>query len=246
MRSLLIVPGDSDRKLLTAAQSGADALLLDLEGSVALDEKPSARQRVAEYLAATRPLARRPRLYVRVNPFGGDMTEADLDAVMAAAPDGIMLTNSMTGADIERLGAKLAVREARHGAAEGVTRILAVVAQSARAIFGLSSYVGRGPRLQGIAWDADTLAANLGASGYRTDDGGFRGPCRHARELMLFAAAAVDTTFADLRDEAALRAECLAASRDGFAGKMAIHPTQIAVINEAFTRAHPPFEGTGV
>src|SRR5271170_3510730 len=152
MRSLLFVPGDSEKKLAKALESGADALILDLEDSVALAAKPQARGAVAAFIGATQASVRRPRLYVRVNPLDGGLTEADLDVVMAAGPDGIMLPKSFGGADVQRLGVKLAVREADHGLADGATRILAIATESARALFGLASYAGASARLDGLAW----------------------------------------------------------------------------------------------
>ena len=240
MRSLLFVPGDSEKKLGKAFASGADALLLDLEDSVAAAGKPRAREIVAAWLKAHKSLPDRPRLYVRVNPFEGSLTEADLDAVMAEGPDGIMLPKSLNGADVQRLGAKLAVREAEHGLVDGATRIIAIATESARAIFGLSSYAGCSERLEGLTWGAEDLSADIGSETYRRPDGGYTGPYRLARDLTLIAAVAaevapIDTVFVNFRDDAGLTAECLAARRDGFTAKMAIHPGQIGVINEVFS-----------
>jgi citrate lyase subunit beta/citryl-CoA lyase len=240
MRSLLFVPGDSDKKLAKALSSGADALILDLEDSVALTEKPRARRVVAEFLRANRSLAKRSRLYVRVNPFESGLVEDDLDAVMPGGPDGIMLPKSLGAADVQRLGVKLAVREAEHGLVDGATRILAIATESARALFGLASYAAASPRLEGLAWGAEDLSADLGSERYRLADGAFSGPYRLARDMTLFAAVAaeaapIDAVFVNFRDEAALRAECLAARRDGFTAKMAIHPAQVPVINEIFS-----------
>jgi citrate lyase subunit beta / citryl-CoA lyase len=240
VRSLLFVPGDSEKKLAKALESGADALILDLEDSVALAAKPQARGAVSAFVSAARARAARPRLFVRVNPFDGGLTEADLDAILPSAPDGIMLPKSLNGADVQRLGAKLAVREAEHGLPDGATRILAIATESARALFGLASYAGASARLEGIAWGAEDLSADLGAETNKLPDGSYCGPYRLARELALFAAVAaevvpIDTVFVNLRDEAGLRTECLAARRDGFAAKMAIHPAQVSVINEIFT-----------
>ena len=242
MRSLLFVPGDSEKKLARALASGADALLLDLEDSVALSAKPRAREIVAAFLRDAGPLPARPRLYVRVNPFEGELTDDDLDAVMPAGPDGIMLPKSLNGADVQRLGAKLAVREARHGLEDGGARIIAIATESARAMFGLSSYAGCSARLDGLAWGAEDLSADLGSETYRDENGGFMGPYRLARDGLLIGAVAadvapIDTVFVNFRDEAGLRAECLAARRDGFTAKMAIHPAQVPVINEIFSPA---------
>jgi citrate lyase subunit beta/citryl-CoA lyase len=240
MRSLLFVPGDSEKKLAKALECGADALILDLEDSVALASKAQARATVAAFVSAVRAHPVRPRLYVRVNPLDGGLTEADLDAAMPSEPDGIMLPKSLNGADVQRLGAKLAVREADHGFPDGSTRILAIATESARSLFGLASYAGASARLEGLAWGAEDLSADLGAETNKLPDGSYCGPYRLARELTLFGAVAaevapIDTVFVNLRDETALRAECLAARRDGFTAKMAIHPAQVSVINEVFT-----------
>ena len=237
MRSLLFVPGDSQKKLAKAVESGADALVLDLEDSVAASEKARAREMVAEFVAAHRALDARPRLYVRVNPFEGAATADDLAAVMPAGPDGIMLPKCLGGADVQRLGAHLAVLEAENGFPDGSTRIIAIATESAAAILALSSYTGASARLVGLAWGAEDLSADIGAESYRAADGGFTGPFRLARDMTLFAAVAagaapIDSVFVNFRDDAGLRAECLAARRDGFTAKMAIHPGQVAVINE--------------
>ena len=244
MRSLLFVPGDSEKKLAKALESGADALILDLEDSVALAAKPRARGFVAAFIGETRARAVHPRIYVRVNPLDGGLTEADLDAVMPAGPDGIMLPKSLGAADVQRLGVKLAVHEAENGLVDGATRILAIATESARALFGLASYAGASARLEGLAWGAEDLGADIGSETYRLPDGGYTGPYRLARDLTLIGAVAaeaapIDTVFVNFRDEAGLRAECVAARRDGFTAKMAIHPAQIPVINEVFS---PPPE----
>src|SRR6202453_1954927 len=200
MRSLLFVPGDSEKKLAKALESGADALILDLEDSVALAAKPPARGAVAAFIGATRASVRPPRIYVRVNPLDGGLTEADLDAVMAAGPDGIMLPKSPGAADVQQLGGKLAAREAESGLVDGATRILAIATESARALFGLASYAGASERLEGLAWGAEDLGADLGSDSYRVADGAYSGPYRLARDLTLLGggaaeAAPVDTVF---------------------------------------------------
>src|SRR5215207_6345671 len=197
MRSLLFIPGDSVRKLDKGLGAGADVLLVDLEDSVALSGKDAARRTAAAFLAAARREAHRPRLYVRVNGLTTVLTDADLDAVMPAGPDGIMLPKTVGGPDLSHLGVKLAVREAEHGLAVGAE-------------------------------------ANRGSDGLYTD------PYRIARAMTLFAAAAaeadaIDSVYTNFRDLDGLGAECREARRDGFAAKMAIHPAQVAVINEAFT-----------
>jgi citrate lyase subunit beta / citryl-CoA lyase len=240
MRSLLFVPGDSPRKLEKALQAGADALILDLEDSVAFSEKEGARRTTAAFLAEARQAAERPRLFVRVNALSTGLTDADLDGVMAGAPDGIMLPKAVGGPDVAHLGAKLAVREAEHGLDDGGTRIVAIATETAASLFVLGGFAGASRRLAGLAWGAEDLSADLGAEANRDEAGLFTEPFRLARNLMLFAAAAaevdaVDTVFTNFRDPEGLARECREAQRDGFVAKLAIHPGQVPVINEAFT-----------
>lgn len=239
MRSLLFVPGDSPRKLQKGLESGADALILDLEDSVASDAKPQARAASLAFLTQTRTLPRRPLLIVRVNPLTSGLIEADLDAVMAGAPDAIMLPKAEGGVDVSHLAAKIAVREAENDLPDGATRIIPIATETGKGVFGLGTYAGATHRLAALTWGAEDLSADLGAETNRLTDGSYADPYRLARALTLFAAAsaqvdAIDTVYTGFRDEAGFRAECIAARRDGFTGKMAIHPAQVAPINDIF------------
>lgn len=240
MRSLLFVPGDSPKKQQKGLEIGADALILDLEDSVALDGKPQAREITRDFLKAARALPRRPLLIVRINALATGMSDADLDAVMPGAPDAIMLPKSEGGVDIGHLAAKIAVREAEAELPDGATRILPIATESGKGVFGLGSYARSSHRLMALTWGAEDLSADLGAETNRQEDGSYTDPYRLARSLTLFGASAaqvdaIDTVFTNFRDDAGFRAECLAARRDGFTGKMAIHPAQVAPINEIFS-----------
>ncbi|CAN7182602.1 CoA ester lyase [Bosea sp. LjRoot9] len=242
MRSLLFVPGDSPKKQQKGLESGADALILDLEDSVALDAKPQAREIALAFLRAAHALPRRPRLIVRVNALSTGLTQADLDTVMQGAPDAIMLPKSEGGVDVGHLAARIAVREAENDLPDGATKIIPIATETGKGIFGLGSYAGASHRLEGLTWGAEDLSADLGAEANRLSDGSYTDPYRLARSLTLFAAAAaqvdaIDTVFTNFRDDAGFRAECLAARRDGFTGKMAIHPAQVAAANEVFSPA---------
>lgn len=247
MRSLLFVPADSPRKLDKGFASGADCLILDLEDSVSVGNKQAARATARNFIASAKSASERPLLYVRINALDSGLADADLDGVMDIGPDGIMLPKALSGADVQHLGAKLAVREAENGLADGVTAILPIVTERAAAIFNLASYAGSSRRLAGLAWGGEDLAADVGAETNRVD-GRYTAPYQLARSLTLFASAAAETpaldaVFPSFKDAAGLRAECLEARRDGFTAKMAIHPDQIATINAVFTptaqeRAH--------
>lgn len=239
MRSLLFVPGDSPAKQQKALASSADALILDLEDSVAFDRKPQARDITRAFLDAARQQPQRPVLIVRINALTTELSDADLDAVMPGAPDAIMLPKSESGADVGHLAAKIAVREAEADLPDGATGILPIATETGKALFGLGSYARSSHRLLGLTWGAEDLAADLGAETNRLPDGRYTDPYRLARSLTLFGASAaqvdpIDTVFTNFRDEAGLRAECEAARRDGFTGKMAIHPAQVGPINEIF------------
>ena len=236
MRSLLVAPPEEER-LAAALLSGTDAVIVDL-AQAAPAERAAARTSAAQFLKETRSRAGGPRLIVRVNPLDSGETDADLDAAMAHAPDAILLPRSLGAASVQQLSAKLAVREAAFALDDGSTRIIAL-ADAARSLFGMGTYRGSSMRLIGVAWSADSLRNDIGAETDRDPYGAYAGPYRLARDLTLIAAAsagvaAIDTGFADLDDEEGLRAEALAARRDGFAGKIAVDPAQAAVINGAF------------
>jgi citrate lyase subunit beta / citryl-CoA lyase len=240
MRSLLFVPADDEKKLAKSLASGADSLLIDLEDSVALSRKPDARKIAAAFIAKARESDARPRLFVRINAHGTGMVSDDLDAVMPAAPDGIMLPKCQSGDDVSLLSAKLAVREAESNLPDGKTRIIAIATETARSLFHMGSYVGISERLSGLTWGAEDLSADLGAETARLDNGAYTDPYRLARSLCLFAAhaaeaAPIDTVYTAFRDLDGLRLESEAARRDGFTAKMAIHPAQVPVINAVFT-----------
>jgi citrate lyase subunit beta/citryl-CoA lyase len=239
MRSLLFVPGDSARKLEKAIGSDADALIIDLEDSVAPSAKAEARAVTAGFLKEAVGLTERPRLLVRVNALDTGLTDADLDAVMPAGPDGVVLPKTVGGPDVTHLAAKLAVREAEYGLPDGTTRILAIATETARGVFALGTLAGASHRLMGVTWGGEDLSADLGAETNRGPDGRYTDPYRLARALALLAAAAaeadaVDSVYTSFRDMEGLAAECRESRRDGFVAKMAIHPAQVPVINEAF------------
>jgi|SRR5579863_880139 len=240
MRSALFVPGDDEKKLAKGLASGADALIVDLEDSVAASAKARARTITTEFLRQATAKPGRPRLVVRVNPLASGLVEADLDAIAPAAPECVMLPKSLDGASVQQLGVKLAVREAQCGLVEGATKIIALATESAVALFAMGTYRRCSRRLAGLAWGGEDLSADLGAEANRHPDGSWTSPYLLARNLTLIAAVAadvapIDTVYTNFRDLEGLRTEALAARRDGFTGKMAIHPSQIAVINEVFT-----------
>jgi citrate lyase subunit beta/citryl-CoA lyase len=240
MRSLLFVPADSTKKLDKAMASGADALIVDLEDSVAPDGKVGARQSAAAFLSETAATTPRPYLLVRINGLRTGLTDADLDAVVPARPDAIMLPKAEGGASVVHADAKLAVREATGALPDGHIKIVALATETATALFLAGTYAGASARLSALTWGAEDLSVELAAEANRDAQGRFLDPYRLARSLCLAGAAAagvpaIDTVYVDFRDTNGFRRECKEARRDGFSGKMAIHPAQVPIINELFT-----------
>lgn len=237
MRSLLFVPGDSEKKLAKSLASKADVLILDLEDSVVAERKAEARRITRDFIAAA---PGGPELFVRVNPLASGMILDDLAAVVGARPHGIVLPKAAGGEDMRRLDHYLSALEARDGVEPGSIATLPIASETAAAMFTFASYAGSSARLRGIMWGCEDLAADVGAAENRTPGGDYLEPFRLARSLCLFGAAAagvaaIDTVFTDFRDEAGLEREAHAAERSGFTAKAAIHPGQIAAINRAFT-----------
>ncbi len=226
LRSLLFVPGDRPDRMEKALGYGADALILDLEDSVALAAKPAARLAIAAFLRATQ---RKVKLFVRVNPLGSGLLDEDLSAILDARPDGLVLPKAEGAASVEALSSK----------APDIL-ILPIATETPVAIFQLGSYSSVRNHLLGLTWGAEDLPAFMGARGSRDETGRLTAPYELARSLTLFGAhaigvAAIETVYPDISDLEGLGAYARRASFDGFNGMMAIHPSQIPVINEAFT-----------
>ncbi len=237
LRSMLFVPGDSEKKLAKAASVGADALILDLEDAVAAARRPLAREMIQDYLkAADRSQG---ELWVRINPLDTADALRDVAAVAKARPDGIALPKCDGPHHVLQLSHFLDALEAEHGIEQGSIAICAIATETAIAPFSLGQYKGS-PRLRVLTWGAEDLAAALGASSNKDAAGEYTAPYVLARSLCLFGAHGagvqpLDTVCPDFRNPERLRRECNEGRRDGYLGKIAIHPDQVGIINEAFT-----------
>ncbi|HUK03384.1 MAG TPA: CoA ester lyase [Steroidobacteraceae bacterium] len=236
-RSWLFVPGDSERKLERAASCGADALILDLEDSVAAARLPAARECVLAHLNA-HPTRERQRLWVRVNALGSGRLLEDLVAVMPGVPDGILLPKVSSNAELNEVHHYLSALEHAAGRAEGSTGVAVIATETPEALFAMGGYRRAPARLRALTWGAEDLAAALGASPPGAGDASFT--FELARALCVVAAAAagvqaVDGVHTAHKDAEGLSRELARARRDGFTGKLAIHPDQVEPINAAFT-----------
>jgi len=239
LRSLLFVPADSERKLAKSLDTPADVLILDLEDAVAEARKAGARGTAAEFITA-QAARLDAQVFVRINPLDSGLAMLDLAAVVLPGLAGIMLPKIHSAADIVRLGHGLDALEAHAGIAQGTVRIVPVATETAQAVLNMQSFALPLPRLAGVTWGAEDLSAAVGAVANREEDGGWSPLYTLANSLCLCAAAAagvppIDTLYADFRDAAGLAAACRASRRRGFRGRIAIHPDQVAVINEAYS-----------
>jgi citrate lyase subunit beta/citryl-CoA lyase len=236
LRSLLFVPGDSEKKLAKAKDSPADALILDLEDSVAAENRPKARALVREYLKGSA----RQALWVRVNPIGSPDYRADLAAIIGGHPAGLVIPKPDSPDALRTLDADVSALEVSHGIAERSIAVLPVATETPTAVATLMDYRDPPPRLFGLTWGAEDLSAAVGAATNRDESGEFLLTYKIVRSLCLIAAKAagveaIETLHADFRDSAGLARFARAAQREGFSGMMAIHPDQVAIINDAFT-----------
>ena len=237
MRSMLFVPGDRPERFAKAVASGADAVILDLEDAVVPGRRPFARGEITQWLArAERPVT----VWVRINAVETDDALPDLAAVIEGRPDGIVLPKARDGADVHRVDHWLEVLEARQGWPRGSIRLLPLITESAGALLNAASFTALPPRVAGLTWGAEDLAADVGALGNRSADGEFELTYAMARSYCLLAAAAAgvpafDTVDTEIRDLVAVERRARSSRRQGFVGKLAIHPAQVAPIHAAFS-----------
>lgn len=240
LRSMLFVPADSERKIQHALRSQADALILDLEDSVAPARKSVARGAAAQTIQASAREAA-SQLYVRINPLDGGLALADLAAVVVPGLAGVMLPKTCSAADVVRLGHYLDALEARAGMAIGTVRIVPVATETPQAMLTMGSYAAQSlARLAGVTWGAEDLSTAIGAISNREESGQLSPLYELAGSMCLCVAAAVgvpaiDTLYADFRDTAGLATACAQSRRRGFKGRIAIHPDQVQTINNAFS-----------
>jgi citrate lyase subunit beta/citryl-CoA lyase len=245
LRSLLFVPGDSERKLAKSSAVAADVLIFDLEDSVVAERKAFAREQVLNHLQ--NQARDTTEFWVRINDLQSGQALEDLTAVIGGRPDGIVQPKTRHPDDTVRLSHYLDAFEAQYGYQAGSIRILPVATETPEAIFSIGGFGSCGGRLAALTWGAEDLSAAVGATTNKQDDGGWSPPYQLARSLCLFGASAagvpaIDTLFGDFRDSDGLREACTAARRDGFTGKLAVHPDQVAIINECFTPSQAELE----
>src|SRR5690242_11669633 len=243
LRSLLFVPADSEKKLAKACGSAADALILDLEDSVAAENRPKARELVREFLSEKHAQS----IWVRINPLGSDDFIRDVEAMVASQPAGFVIPKPDGPHVLNVIDAHILTRESLADLPAGGIKLLPVATETPTAVLSLADYRSPPPRLAALTWGAEDLAAELGAAGNRDESGEFLLTFKIVRTLCLIAAKAagvdaIETLHANFRDTAGLERAARAAQREGFSGMLAIHPDQVETINAAFTPSQADVE----
>jgi citrate lyase subunit beta/citryl-CoA lyase len=243
LRSLLFVPADSEKKLAKARGSAADALILDLEDSVAADNRPRARAMIREFLSDRHAQS----IWVRINPLGSDDFIRDVEAIVASQPSGFVIPKPDGPHVLNVIDAHILTRESLADLPAGGIKLLPVATETPTSVLSLGDYRSPPPRLAALTWGAEDLAAALGAAGNRDEHGEFLLTFKIVRTMCLIAAKAagvdaLDTLHANFRDMAGLERAARAAQREGFSGMLAIHPDQVETINAAFTPSQSDVE----
>ncbi len=236
---MLFVPGDSPRKYARAVNCGADALILDLEDAVAASNKEAARKHVVG-LIQQRSESEDFAIFVRVNPLGSGLTHDDLADVVKPGLNGVLLPKANSAEDVLVVAEEIRRLEHYNGMKSDSVRIAVVATETPQAMFNLGTYSPPHPRLVALTWGAEDLASAIGATSNKCSDGSWTAPYVHARNMCLFAAAsagvnAIDTLYSEFRDIEGLKRACDESRRDGFTGRIAIHPDQVPVINQCYT-----------
>lgn len=240
----MFVPGDSEKKLAKAPALGADVIIIDLEDAVAPEAKDAARALTRDWLAATeRGAPDGPQYWVRINPLDGPLWQQDVAAIVPARPAGLMIPKVRDPDQLQRLIDMLDEQETRAGLTPGATRLLPLVSETPQAANAIPAWGRIGedaPRLAGLTWGAEDLSAAIGATRKHDAEGRWTDLFRMVRAQVLLAAhaagvAAIDTLHADFRDTAGLERVARESHADGFSGMLAIHPSQVPIINAAFT-----------
>ncbi len=240
MRSALFIPADNEHKLQKAPDCGADVVIFDLEDSVHNDRKQIAREILSDFLKNTDRLPDMPQFYVRVNALDSGLTGLDLEAVLSCTPDGIVQPKTQDGNCVKTLSTMMTQLGQEAGITATMPKILVIATETPLSLFHLHTYGNVCDHLSAMTWGAEDLSAELGATTNRDENGAHTGPYQLARSLCLAGAVAaglqpIDTVYPDFRNEKGLRKEAREAARDGFTGKLAIHPAQVPIINEVFT-----------
>jgi len=230
MRSVLFIPGGSERMLAKAPGIFADVVAFDLEDAVPVAQKPRARELVRQHLKSVAPGT---RAYCRVNGWETGLTGDDLDAVVADGLAGVCLSKCEGPGDVRRLDAELAARERKAGVAPGSVEVQLFV-ESARGLLLAYEAATASGRVRSVVFGALDYARDMALGPVVTGPG-----VAHARATLALAARAagclpIDHAYADYADLEGFERSSLEGRRLGYAGRLLVHPGQIEPCHRAY------------
>ena len=236
-RAVHFVPGANEKMLQKSLVLPADSLVLDLEDAVTPENKDAARETVTHWLKQVN-FGRQERM-VRMNPLNTPWGVRDLEVTMQGRPDSYLVPKVRIKDDLFRIDTILSRMEREYGYPPGGVKLVVIATETPQGLLNIRDF-GSCPRVDALSWGAEDLSAAIGARRNRDEQGQFLEVFRYARIMTLLAATAagvppLDTVFVDIRDTEGLRRECLEGAWMGFTGKITIHPSQIAVVNEIFS-----------
>ena len=237
-RSLHFVPGGNAKMIAKALTLPADGLILDLEDAVPPDRKAATRPIVRDWLSKL-DFGGRER-WVRMNPISTDLAVADLEETIAGRPEGYVVPKPRRASDVREIVQHLERLEQKHGLAFGSTKLVLIATETPEGLLNIGEVAAASPRIVAVSWGVEDLSAAMGLPRVRDAQGRYLDIPRYARVMCAIAASAagvdwLDTVYTDIADLDGLRRECEDAVAMGFSGKISIHPSQIEVINAAFT-----------
>lgn len=236
-RAAHFVPGANERMLAKALALPADTLILDLEDAVLPENKESAREVVAGWLRDV-DFGRQERV-VRMNPLDTEWGRADLERILVHPPDAFLVPKVNSVADVAEVDRIISAAEREHGHPEGAVRLHLLGTETPSGFLAIGELPCH-PRVEALSWGAEDLSAAIGAKRNRDENGIYLPVFAHARTMTLVSACAaevqpLDTVYIDFNDPKGLRREARESAAMGYTGKMTIHPSQVEIVNEAFS-----------
>jgi citrate lyase beta subunit len=231
-RALMYMPGDDMHKIQKAIGLEVDCICMDIEDGVAVNRKAAARETIVQALQ-TLEFGRSEKA-VRINPVGSGLEEQDLQAVLPARPDSVVIPKVSSAAQVHWVSSRLAEAERQYGWPTGSISLLALI-ETGLGVVNLKEIASSDQRLQVLIFGAEDLAGDIGA--VRTAEGWeiFYARSAVVTHAAAFGLQALDMVYMDLRNLDGLRKESQEAARMAYSGKQIIHPNQVEPVQEAFT-----------
>lgn len=237
-RSMMFVPGNNPGMLQNAGIYGADTIIMDVEDSVSVGEKDSARYLVAE---AIKTISYPCEVAVRINHISTPYGRKDLEVILPSHPDLIRLPMAQSADEIKEIDAIITEAEKKYGFEPGSIKMMAAV-ETPRGLFQAQAIAEASPRMVAIAIGGEDFIANLKTNRSKAGSELFT-----ARGMLVLAGRTagvqvIDTVFSDVNDEETFIDEVNRIKQLGFDGKSVVNPRQIALVHQIFMPSEQEIE----